>query len=513
MVTQGRPWRSPSWKETTLDQTKPLLRLTPTLLIGVPLIAVLLTALLWAWPNRGDLPERSSTLGHHDPGSDETEAAPLLGSPSQGAARNPAQQDGEAWADGELITALTRLGELGPPDPRLGARLAALLEWPSRAERTLQLVQGPRLTGGNQTLSLPERGAVLALGFAAATYGRPGADAPPAVRSVDRMAFVTGLIEALPRMRPAVANRLVSLMERLRLGERPVIGPAFLQVLLDCRSRNPGIRPMLDTLLEECTAELPQGELDALAQLFVHRMEDPTMVRVAFTELLKGEDGAVFLQLASQRMGDETIPAGVRGAIVEAVAQVAPVEAAVDAIVEYLEPSSADVMIQLASREGGTEALIEAYAQRLGPSGSAEERRCLLIGLERGGQGELLLDIAQTDPSQEVRGQALISLTLDPDAASAETLEALVVGRSRPSDPFLGLGVADATIALSNLALHSHRTGDLALADRAIEELKQIARSPQLPVAERRRALRKLGHHLPTGHHGALALELDLGAK
>lgn len=481
-----------------------------SLLLPIP---ALFLVTLWAWPDRPDLPERGSAPRHHNPGPDETGAAPLSGAPPPAAARYPAQQEEGLWDDEELIAALTRLGELGQPDPRLGVRVGELLERPSRAERTLVLVQGTRLTDGNQALTLPERGAVLALGFAAATYGRPGKDAPPEVRAVDRLAFVTSMIEALPRMRLAVAARLVSLVERLRLDGQPAIGPAFLEILLDCRRLNPSVRPMLDTLLEECTAELPPEEMTALAHLFVHGTDDPTMAGLAFAELLGGDDGAVFLQLATLRLGDRAVLGPVRSAILEAVACAAPVREAVETLAKHLGPGSADVLIQLARREGGTEALIDGYDQRLHPSGSAEERRWLLIGLEQGGQPDLLLDIARSDPSREVRGQALISLTLDPNAATPETLEALLMGRSRPGDPFLGLGLADATIAISNLALHSQRNGDLALSARAIEELKRIAGSPHLPVSERRRALRKLGHHLPTEPYSRLVSELDLGER
>jgi hypothetical protein len=468
-------------------------------------LAALLLATWWFWPGSVGQPASAAPTGTSRASDPKAE---LLAPAHRPEGRSAAE---ESFDDADLIAALAWLGEVGQVfDPRLEPRSRPVLERPARARRTLELVQSTVLVDDPQTLALSERGAVLALGLAAATYGRAGKDVPAAVRAVDRFEFVSAVIEALPHMRPALAVNLVDLMQRLRLGGRPVVGAAFFQVVLDVRRLHPEQRGVLDTLLEECAAELPGEQRRAIATLFVDETDDATMVKVAFAHLLLGTDGHVYLELAAERLEDTATPAEVRNAILDAVAIAAPVEAAIETLAPNLGLASADVLMQVAAREGGTEALLDAYGQRLAFGGAAEERRWIVVGLEDSAHGEVLLDIARTDPDRDVRGQAMVSFSLDSSEATAEALEAVISGRDQPDDPFVGLDPLAATAAISNLALNAGRAGDGELCEQAVAELVATARSEASPARQRRYALQSLAHHITPGELEALREELGL---
>lgn len=491
-------------------------RSTPRALLPLALVVVLAATLatLALWPLRpGDVRERTSAEVPAEAAPSPTPLTAPEPAPLRAAGAAP------AWDDETLIAALVHLGEVEElRDPRLLPRSRPILVAPARTARVLELARGRSLQDGGDGgdakdgagLSPAERGAVLALGLAGATYGRPGAQAPPAVRDLDRFGFVSGLLQALPDLRPQVAAGLVDLMERLRLGGRPVVGPELLQVVLELRAAHPSLRDLLEQLLEECAAELPGAERRALATMFVHDSEDPTLVRVAFLHLLSGEEGLRYLELARLRLAEEDMPPRVRASILAAVAAAAPLGAAIDLLAAQGEDRRSEPMVHVGEREGGAAALLEAYDARLALGGSAEERERIVAGLEGSSRGEALLDIARTDPDVNVRGRAFVAFSLDPQAASPATLDAVIAGRDQPDDPFIGLSGTTASTVLSNLAARARRTGDVALRDQALAELDAAVRSPTAPRQDRAYALHLLRYHLGPADHAALTDQVGL---
>ena len=149
------------------------MHLPKTLLLLPP---ALLAITLLAWPRPSKF---TATPSLTEPSTSQLDRnAHLVEFPRAGT-RRPASQHEEEWDDEVLIKALARLGKADLPDPGQVTRIEELIALPSRARRTLELLQGPNLYRGappsqeERSLNSPERGAVLALGFAAATYGRP----------------------------------------------------------------------------------------------------------------------------------------------------------------------------------------------------------------------------------------------------------------------------------------------------------------------------------------------------
>ena len=417
-----------------------------------------------------------------------------------------------AWTDGALIAALAALGEVeGLDDQRLVPRADPILKIPSRVERSLRLLADDRLVDDPISLSLPERGAILALGLASATYGRSGSKMPFEVHRVDRFAFVSQVLTAFPSLRPVVARGLVDLLERLRLAERPVLGPEFLDLLVELREGNPSLGDLFDRLIEQCTAELPPDERQRIASEFAAEENDAELVKIALTELLAGEEGARYLELARTRLEDENTPPDVRNAILEALAVAAPIQDAIDLISREESISSQVMMSQVAARAGGDEALLDAYDERLAFGGSALERENIVFGLMGTGNGQALLDIARTDPDPRVRGRAILMGSLESTSANEEVLAAILDGRDQKDDPFIGLPDASVSSALSNLAMNARRNGKMELMAKATAELTSLVRSPDLSPADRGYALHLLERHLDPEELSALKAELDQG--
>ena len=414
------------------------------------------------------------------------------------------------WNDPELIAALELLGRLPDLlDPELEQHARPILIEPARVTRSLELLQGPQLVRAGVELSFGERGATLALGLAAATYGRPGGELPAAARDLDRHALVVELIEALPLLRAPVAAHLVSLLERLRLDGRPVVGAGFFQVVLDLRRGHPQLGALLDQLLQECAAELPGEQRRAIARLFVNEGEDATLVKVAFAQLLSGEGSGLYLQLARERLGDAQTRPEVQRAILEALASAAPLGEALDAIAPHLDVESVGALVLLSKREGGVAALVAAYDARLTGGLAPEERRWLVAGLEDAGEQDLLHDIARTDPDRSVRGQAMLSVSLNTDRPTTELLDDVLAGRDQPGDPFIGLDALHSSMALSNLALRAGRAGAEELASRALDEVRAMVLSGEFTPRERRFALRNLSRQVPAAELAALQAQLE----
>ena len=481
-----------------------LLALLPLVLL--PLVLLPLVVVWSARTNDAPDPPDAVRAGHDRPAAS---AHAELTAPATAPVRATAET--EPWNDAALIAALAHLGEVDQVrDPRLVARSRPILEVPSRTTRTLGLARGTTLVDDPGDLSPAERGAILALGLAGATYGRPSAKAPPAVRALDRFAFVSELIQALPDLRPRVAAGLLDLMERLRLGGRPVVGPEFMQVVLEVRAAHPSLRGLLDGLLEECAVELPADERRTLSTLFVHDSADPTLVKVAFTHLLAGADTARYLELARRRLEEEGTPPQVRAAILDAVAVAAPLREAITLLAEQADGHPGAVMVHVGEREDGAEALLEAYDARLALGGSAQERVHIVAGLEGSDRGQALLDIARTDPDAGVRGRAFIACSLDPEAATTETLDAVLAGRDQPDDPFIGLSGTVSSTVLSNLAACTRRSGDVELHEQTLAQLEAAARATTAPLTDRHYALHLLRYHLDPAAHAALTDQLGL---
>lgn len=174
-----------------------------------------------------------------------------------------------------------------------------------------------------------------------------------------------------------------------------------------------------------------------------------------------------------------------------AIARHAPPEQAVELLLELHDPTQFGALAELANRPGAGVALRANY-DRLVTTGTDPIGRRLLVAGMRGEDPTLLLDIAETDPSLEVRQQAFVTGTLRAGEDS-RAVDMLRTAYRRRTDPTLGVPARGVVVAADNVVLNSRGPRR----DAALALMEEIARDDASALSDRLFALRRLRPHVP----------------
>jgi hypothetical protein len=110
----------------------------------------------------------------------------------------------------------------------------------------------------------------------------------------------------------------------------------------------------------------------------------------------------------------------------------------------------------------------------------------------RGEDPAILIGIAESDPSPDVRQQAFLTGTLRP-GESADAANALSTAYERRADPAVGVPTRGIVLSADNLVLNSRGPAR----DAALALMERIARDTANDMSDRLLALRRLRPHVP----------------
>lgn len=361
---------------------------------------------------------------------------------------------------------------------------------PKSGLRVLAMLEQGLLKTSVSDLSEEERGAVQALVFLAAIYN--GGESTGFLQAegvhVDGRAFLVKVLRALPNIPSPAKGALAEGLGSVTIEGEHLIDMTYLDEILQLRSKSPDDRELFSALLENMAGELSESERQDFYTLFVTEIDDPTMVRVALSNLLQGaqaERFAALAQLLLDEHGHES-PA-LRREILGAVAASAPPKLAA----EFLGKNAASDLLaefhNLGGRPGGLDALADEYNSLVAGGLRPEARKLLVSGME--GE-ELLVGIAKTDPDPVVRGQALLTATLDSAGASGIVFDTLESAWLNRGDGAAGMPTYQIISSAGNLANPGQHSPENS--KKAVALLKTIASSEGLSTSEQKSVFGKL---------------------
>ena len=443
-------------------------------------------------------------------------ALPLVAAPA-GMARHsaggPAQGGGEAQEtlpiaeldDAELRAALAHLASvLNDDGPELEAALLPLLRDPRTAQRVLALLVSGELSVDPEALNAEELGAVAAVFYAFELYNSDDADLAWMVAGVDGRAFGSELLAALPSIAEPARGWLAGRLSQASVDGRFVLDPSWLHEILALRRAHPELREMYGSLLENMGAGLGESERQSFYALFLTESDDPTLVKVALSQLLAGGRPETYLVWAAELWAQSEAAPEMRSGIAQAVATAAPPELAARFLGGVAETGMYGAFHALGARENGTEALVDEYDRLVTSNLSATARRMVISGMSSAGEAPLL-GIARTDPDAQVRGQALVTMSLTQQSLTSASIEALRTGYSERDDPHVGVPLEWTTLAAANMVRSG---GDTGLRTQALALLRDIAEDTSLAATQRRRALDSLSPWVDPELRAAIAASI-----
>lgn len=410
------------------------------------------------------------------------EAAPAASIPSSTA-------DAETVPDDEALFARLRATArafLEHEEARLANELEGLLAGPLVPRRVLALTESEHIVPG----SLEAEGALLCLAFATAVEARGRS---LALAGLD---FRADFLDALARLDPDVGTPLAEFTARLRANGRPCIGVGWIERIERLRLQRPEHAVSFDPLLALLSEAAIDGALDEpqcreLARI-VTSSNDALAVEAALSVLLAARPDE-FVPVAERLFADSAAAADLRRAVVTAVARHAPVEAASQSLARLARDDQYGAFAALGARPGGLDAAGRRYSE-LASSDSDARARKMLVSSMGGERTDVLLGIARTETSDEVRGQALLTATLrpvtDPEVVrTLRDLHALRGGVATSEGPGgRGLSTTAAILVADNLLLN----GQGAARADAVRFLCEIVSDAAANPADRRAAWDRL---------------------
>jgi len=433
------------------------------------------------------------------------------------AGRGTAQPDLERppeLGDVRLRVALRRIAGTDMQDEAaLEAALFPVIASPPNLARTLELLQGGGLSGDGERLSLEEIGAIRALLCAAILFHAPegfASDLHHAGLAQDGRAFLERLLRALALVLPPTRETLAELLASARgPDDRLLFDLSFETLMRELAARHPELSELYLGLLAGVLAESRAPEAEALDLFELESAESPRLLTASLARLLAGARSQEALRWAEDLYDHGETSVELRNAISIAVATAAPVDEAAVFLAARADSKMHEELLTLGDREGGLEALEDAYYQRRIRGAEADARRMLVSGMQQAGPRELLA-IASEDPDARVRGQAGLTLTASPDfSPTAAVLTFLGEGFANRSDAEIGLPDYAVVYSVANFARAAQRNASPAL-DHAVVFLREIAGDTSLDVYLRRHALTALASHLSAAEHAALTESLNL---
>jgi hypothetical protein len=382
----------------------------------------------------------------------------------------------------------------------LEAALVPLLADPRTAQRVLMMLRTGELVVDPERLSVEELGAVAAMFYAFEIYNAPGADLSWMVAGVDGRAFGCELLAALPDIPELARGLLAERLAQASVEGRFVLDGTWVHAILALRREHPDLRELFSSLLENVGAGLTEAEQQAFYALFLDESDDPTLIKVALSQLLSGERPETFLAWAGELWEQPGASAELREGIAQAVAASAPAELAASFLGGRADSSMYAAFNALGARADGAEALAREYDHLVGSDLAPVARRMLISGMSSASESELL-GIARTDPDAEARGQALLTLTAFPRTLTPDSIVALRTAFEERADPRLGVPVVWTTSAAGNLLQSGVDTG---LRTQALDLLRAVAEDPALAADQRRQALAKIGAWLGPEERAAI---------
>ena len=391
--------------------------------------------------------------------------------------------------DAGLRAALAHLASvLDRGGPELEAALLPLLRDPRTAQRVLALLVSGELAVDPEALTAEELGAVAAVFYAFELYNSDGADLTWMVAGVDGHAFGSAVLAALPEIAEPARGWLAERLSQASVDGRFVLDPSWLHEILALRRAHPELREMYGSLIENMGAGLGEEERQSFYALFLTESDDPTLVKVALSQLLASERPETYLVWAAELWAQSEALPEMRNGIAQAVATAAPPELAARFLGSVAESGLLGAFHALGGRAGGPEALAGQYDELVTSSLAPTARRMLVSGMLAAGEGALI-GIASTDPDASVRGQALVTLTLSGSPLTSASVEALRTGYAERDDPYVGVPLAWTTMAAANMLRNG---GDTGVRAQALDLLREIAEDTTVSPAERRGALDSL---------------------
>jgi|GEM_PF-5848577 len=479
----------------TNNTTAPSSILVPCALGLVPcalgLVLCALGLLLWLAARPGDPAPRITEL---KPTAEQV-SAPTQAETSH-PERVPLAEPSEAQTEAPLTDLLLEAHRAfhARDSAALSEALESILIEPASALEVLEGLTTNRWFEPALPLSAAEDGARLAIGAGAALYA--SSESPTEAAFSER--FLSRALTALLEMRAGLAELMTRELARAEVEGARVWGAEWLPRLLHLRWRHPDRAALFDLLLETaCRGADADGAL--LTRLLLSGEEDPGLLRVALGRLLR-EDPLHWMSVARdwyERASDiET-----RSALASAIATAAPLPEATRFFADVSDPTLLAELRSLATREGGARELADLYEERLLSEDDPRGRRTIVSGLVH--EPDLCLGIARTDPDSGVRGQALLTATVD--GVSEESLDILRAAWRAGEDPYYGVAPRHLVWASSNAALHA--TEDLRPV--ALQLLRSLALDHSFPASVRLDACERLERWLTPSDHAALEAELS----
>lgn len=458
------------------------------------------------------VPAATSSAGH-------AERRP--GSWSSRVAHAPAvlQQEGDAGAvrsipeasgllTDELRSALIELGsmELDSPKALEERALAVVLPLERLEQVGLALCSG-LLTEQDNELQPIERGALRGLVLGVHLHragpdprGVPqGSDSEASAEGgVTRSSLLWGArVEALlercllaaPAWSEAQRQRFAQLATSLRSRGQCCVGPKQAPTLLRLRSKEPWLASWCDTLLACGLSTASAEEREAVTEAWLAREPAASAAGTTLRTLFESGDLRQAWSLAESLWSRFQLDPEGRAGVLGAVAATAPLSEALNWLEGRADAGDVGVGLALASRPGSEQAALERYGELLREDAAPEElqgppdrehepltadsralRRRVLVGAMT--DPRLLTDLACTDPSPLVRGQAHLTAA---QRARPQELSRLVAELARESDGH-GDGALSSDLRAVIAVTHARRAEQLG-AGEAAHAAKELAQA------------------------------------
>ncbi len=460
--------------------------------IAVAVLASLTLCCLLLWsivggPDRGlraEQGERESrtAAGHLELAAPAAIAQRAAELPAHSSARAP--DASTASTDTDLVSLLARIGfaDATGDEVALAQLLPRIVGSGDRLLATLDLLEQAELVGHAHA----RRGALLVLSIGVARWARGGG--PP---DRDGVALTIEVLTRLPRLDEDSRSELTALIAGADIEGRAALDGRYLEVVLSLCREQPDQAFVYARLLERLADD--PAQLQPFAERLrglVAENNAPAVQALALRALfaVDPQSGTAAAQeLVTAARGD----AALREAVALTIARAAPAESAVELLLELRDSGQHAAFAALADRPEARGAVKDHY-NRLAASGMDPTGRKILVASMRAEEPGLLLGIAESDPSTEVRLQAFLTGTLQSND-SVESVRSLRTAYERRADPRIGISTRGAVLSANNIVLNSRGRQR----EEALGLLAHIARDSTAAFDERMLALRKLRPHVP----------------
>jgi hypothetical protein len=383
----------------------------------------------------------------------------------------------------DLIALLAAIGlaDAQRDDAFLAARLAEVVGLASRLLETVDLLESGRL----HAIPHARRGALVALTVGVARWSRGGGP-----EGADGVSWTSEVLLRLPRLDGDTRAELAARIADAEVAGRGLLDGRYLAIVLDLCSAHPEDASIYTSLLRRI-ADDPASlrPYTALLQAALVEPSAPALRAFALRVLFVLEPAiaaGVAVELLAAARGDPLL----RGEVARAIAQSAPPELAVELLLELHDPSLHAAFGELADRPGAP-ALLRDHYNRLAAAGTDSIGRRILVASMRAEDPGILIGIAESDPSPDVRQQAFLTGTLRPND-SVDGANALSTAYERRADPAVGIPTRGIVLSADNVVLNARGPAR----DAALALMERIARDSRNDMSDRLLALRRLRPHV-----------------